>query len=62
MLMKIILVKLTLYLAEKKKPKKENFTVSFPGETPLKLKKKNKKKPKLNQTISIPYLLQALCN
>ena len=37
-LMQTILVKLTLYLTENAKKKEKN--VSFPGKTPLKLKKK----------------------
>ena len=39
MLMRIILVKLKLYVTEM--PKHKNFTISFPGETLLELKKKN---------------------
>ena len=47
-LMRIILIKLILYLTDKM-PKKKKFTVYFPGKTPLKLKKNTPQ----NQTISI---------
>ena len=52
MLMRIILIKLTGYLTEKSQNK--NFTVEFPGKTPLKLKKYPQKSDDFN-----PYLLQA---
>ena len=39
----------------KNAPKSKNFTISFPGKTPLKLKQM----PKKNQTITIPHLLKA---
>ena len=42
MLTQIILVKLTLYV--EKNAKSKNFTVSFPGKTPFKLKIMSKKK------------------
>ena len=51
MLVQIILVNLTLYVTENC----QKITVSFPGETPFKLKINNPK----NKTFSIPYLLQA---
>ena len=50
--MQIILVNRTSYVAEKC----QKITVSFPGKTPLKLKKINVPE---NQAISIPYQLQA---
>ena len=51
--MQIILVKLTLYVIQNAK-KNKHFTVLFHGKTPLEFKKRSK-----NQTIFIPYLLQA---